>query len=130
MLNCIDLFKAITNTVEKNTSLKCYDIIPLEPVVPYVHIDHGFQTGDSTETLLKQNFSIVLYIHNDKNQDKSKLYKCVDDLELALKQLELGQNYIIEEVNPDGEWKIGKNDSTNFAKIEYYIQISFGYKIK
>lgn len=130
MLNCTNIFKAIKIAVETKTSLKCYDILPSEPMVPYVYIDHGFQTKDSTETLLKQNFSIVLYIHEDKSGETNNLYKHIEDLENALNQMELSENYVIEEIYPDGEWKVSTNESTNFVKIEYYIQISFGYKIK
>lgn len=131
-LGFTELTSAIQKAVETNTSLKCYDDIPIKALSPFYHVAIVGKRPNNSKTMYRDVFVVWLHAIAEPSDSSVPIYKLINNLEEALTEdivLPDGYDLILQTNN--GLQTI-KTDETNekHAVFEYEFTVCYGFKSK
>ena len=132
-IGLVELVSAIQYTVQNNTKLNCYDVVPKNTPTPFYVVELIGKQAVPSKTMYVDKFTFNIHVFAKNDGSSVQIYQVINLLEEALTDdILLPDGYYLVMQTATGIQSIYDEEETNekHAILTYEFTVCYDYKIK
>jgi hypothetical protein len=127
-----ELVKAVQANIQKNTDMKCYDVVPKDAVSPFTYIQVVNAENVDNKTMFMKNHEVWIHVIADSTQSSVPIYKLVQAVEEAMTEdITIPDPFNLIMQTDEGMQTIQDEETgEKHAIVVFKFLIAYGFKTK